>query len=192
MNAGIFRRRYAMSTARRLLLTALLGSAALVAGCTAENPRGSAAVGQATRPDVSAQAAAPAPATGARRPVPREAIEAFAHTTGERINVDTYRMLVSGNTLFRPLESGVETRIFVASDGSERMRIRAPDGAVGTDTGRQTLQGDLACRQWQKAGSGHRLCFEYYRNGRVLTMVERSGQVLPAKFLIQKGDTTGI
>ena len=153
-------------------LTALL--LGVLAGC-AEQPGHTANAG----------AAAPvAPAT--------PTVATLLEQRGERMNEASYRALVTGNTLFRPLASGTETDIYLASDGSERMRIRAPNGAGATDRGKQILRDNAACWQWQKAAAGQEMCFDYYWNGRVLTMVDKSGQMQPAQFLIKPGNAENL
>lgn len=111
---------------------------------------------------------------------------------GDRLSAENYRVLVMGNTLYRPLASGAETAIYVDPNGNERMRIKAPDGASATDAGRQTLRGDAACWTWKKAGGGQEICFDYYWNGRLLTMVDESGRMQPAQFLIKAGNSENL
>jgi hypothetical protein len=107
---------------------------------------------------------------------------------GDRLTEGQYRVLVLGNTLSRPLANGVDTQIYTDPDGRQSMRISALNGATATDTGRQTLEGNLACWRWNKAGGGKKMCFEYYWNGRLLTIVSMDGEVQPAQFLIRKGN----
>ncbi|HTH96365.1 MAG TPA: hypothetical protein VL574_03055 [Stellaceae bacterium] len=111
---------------------------------------------------------------------------------GSKLAIGEYRLLVTGNTLFRPLASGGETAIYIAPDGDQKMLLRTADGRSGTDNGHQTERGSLACWQWQKAGAGRILCFQPYWNGRVLTMVETSGAVQPAQFVVQKGNSASL
>jgi len=100
-----------------------------------------------------------------------------------------YRTLVVGNTLFRPLQDGATTVIFVAPDQSLKLRVQAPNGQVSTDTGRETLEPGKVCWQWQRAGTD---CFRYYWSGRLLTFVDMSNRMLPAQFLVQKGNAEGL
>jgi hypothetical protein len=151
----------------------------VLAGC-AEQPQqlaGAGANGQAAPPGATSQPPPPEIMYGLR---------------GDRLSPGNYRVLVSGNTLFRPLANGTETAVYVAPDGSERMRISTQNGASATDTGKQTLRGDVACWQWQKAGGGREMCFDYYWNGRLLTMVEKTGQMQPAQFLIKAGNSENL
>jgi hypothetical protein len=153
------------------LAVVLLG---VLAGC-GEQPTQTASTGVTT-------SGAPAVPTAAR----------LLEQRGDQLNEAKYRALVSGNTLYRPLASGIETDIYLAPDDSERMRIQAPSGASTTDVGRQVLRDNAVCWQWQKAAAGHEMCFDYYWNGRILTMVDKSGQMQPAQFLIKQGNAENL
>jgi len=145
-----------------------------LAGC-ADQPVQTAAV---TKPAVTSPPSAEGEAKAA----------ALVRERGRRLDPQEYRELVLGNTLYRPLANGTETLIYLAPDGAEKLRISAPDGRSVTDSGKQTFEGNTACWQWQRAAGGKRLCFEYYWNGRILTMVDSSNQAQPAQFLVQKGN----
>ncbi len=138
-----------------------------VAGCAANE-------GQPGQGQPGAVTAKPAPA-------------AFPY--GPPLSPRYYRTLVVGNTLFRPLQDGATTVIFVAPDQSLKLRIQAPNGQVSTDTGRETLEPGKVCWQWQRAGTN---CFHYYWSGRLLTFVDMDNRMLPAQFLVQKGNAEGL
>lgn len=121
----------------------------------------------------------------AAKPAPAPA--AFPY--GPPLSPQHYRELVVGNTLFRPLQDGATTVIFVAPDQSLKLRIQAPNGQVSTDTGRETLEPGKVCWQWERAGTN---CFHYYWSGRLMTFVDMGNRLLPAQFLVQKGNAEGL
>jgi len=100
-----------------------------------------------------------------------------------------YHRLVIGNTLFRPLQDGGTTVIYVAPDQSLKLRIQAPNGQISTDTGRETLEPGKVCWLWQRAGT---TCFHYFWSGRLMTFVDVGNRILPAQFLVQKGNAEGL
>ena len=108
---------------------------------------------------------------------------------GVQLTPKHYAELVVGNTLFRPLQSGGTTVIYVAPDQSLKLRIQAPDGHILTDTGHETLAPGKVCWQWTHAGND---CFVYYWSGRLLTFVPTENSILPAQFLVQKGNAEGL
>lgn len=159
------------------MLLGALTALALLDGC-AQQPEQAAGMAPKTERAASSSPALPAADLLQQR--------------GGRLTPGQYRQLVLGNTLYRPLENGVHTRIYFASDGAGRLSITAPNGTRVQDSGRQTLDGNLACWQWDHAGGGRRMCFAYYWNGRLLTMVESDNSTLPAQFLVEKGKAAGL
>lgn len=108
---------------------------------------------------------------------------------GAQLTPEHYSELVAGNTLFRPLQSGGTTLIYIAPDQSLKLRIQTQDGRVLSDIGRETLEPGKVCWQWTHAGTD---CFAYYWSGRLMTFVPTEGSILPAQFLVQKGNPTGL
>lgn len=108
---------------------------------------------------------------------------------GAPLTPQNYADLVVGNTLFRPLQSGGTTTIYVAPDQSMKLKIQTADGRVLQDSGRETLAPEQVCWQWSRAGTD---CFHYYWSGRLLTFVSTGDAVLPAQFLVQKGNAAGL
>ena len=148
--------------------------AALVLGCAVILAVAGCASNQAQR-----QSAVPPPAAQGA------AAQKAAFPYGPPLSPTQYRELVVGNTLFRPLQSGATTLVYVASDQSLKLRIQAPDGKVKTDVGHEVLSSTQVCWQWQRAGKD---CFRYYWNGRLITLVDINNTMLPAQFLVQKGN----
>ncbi len=91
--------------------------------------------------------------------------------------------------MFRPLQTGGTTLIYVAPDQSLKLRITLPDGRVLSDSGRETVAPGKVCWQWTKAGND---CFSYFWSGRLLTFVPVNGSILPAQFLVQKGNSANL
>ena len=100
-----------------------------------------------------------------------------------------YHRLVIGNTLFRPLQDGGTTVIYVAPDQSLKLRIQTPSGQISTDVGRETLEPGKVCWLWHRAGT---TCFHYFWSGRLMTFVDVGNRILPAQFLVQQGNAEGL
>lgn len=100
-------------------------------------------------------------------------------------NVD-YRTLVLGNTLFRPLADGGRTMIYLTSRGVMRIRLISPQGAIINKSGEQSVRSNGVC--WTLPSATQPLCFTPYWNGRLLTLASKNHEVLPAQFLVQRGN----
>lgn len=127
-------------------------------------------------------------ATG-QAPKPAANVQAQKPDYGLQLTPKHYAELVVGNTLFRPLQDGGTTVIYVAPDQSLKLRIQTPSGRILTDTGHETLEPGKVCWQWAHAGND---CFVYYWSGRIMTFVPTEGSILPAQFLVQKGNAEGL
>jgi hypothetical protein len=108
-----------------------------------------------------------------------------AASYGYPLTPHEYRLLVDGNTLFRPLALGGVTAIYVAPGQFVRLRLQTAEGKIATDKGHQTISSNEICWRWERIGTQ---CFRYYWNGRILTFVDVDNQILPTQFLVQKGN----
>ncbi len=147
----------------RCLVTSICCLALAVAGCTTKE-----------------QSAAAAPTS-----VAKSSSQATFASYGSPLTPHEYRLLVDGNTLFRPLTLGGVTAIYVAPGQFVRLRLQTAEGKIATDKGRQTISSNEVCWRWEHIGSQ---CFRYYWNGRLLTFVDVGNHILPAQFLVQKGN----
>ena len=94
--------------------------------------------------------------------------------------------LTLGNTLFRPLADGGKTRIYVSPTGDLTVRITDPAGQTTTEIGNQTVNSQDAC--WLLKGQSTPLCFSPYWNGGLMTLQFNDSKILPAQFLIERGE----
>jgi hypothetical protein len=108
-----------------------------------------------------------------------------AASYGSPLTPHEYRLLVVGNTLFRPLALGGVTAIYIAPGQFVRLRLQTAEGKIATDKGRQTISSNEICWRWERIGTQ---CFRYYWNGRLLTFVDVENHILPTQFLVQKGN----
>ncbi|WP_174502830.1 hypothetical protein [Acidiphilium sp. C61] len=93
--------------------------------------------------------------------------------------------LTLGNTLYRPLADGGRTSIYVAPSGQLTMRLVGADGRVVDEAGVQSVNSKDAC--WSLKGKQQPLCFSPYWNGRLMTLRFVDAHVLPAQFLVERG-----
>lgn len=149
--------------------------AALAMGCSLMLAVAGCASDQAQK---QSSGASPAATPG---PAARQAAASF----GTQLTAGQFRELVVGNTLFRPLQIGATTVVYVAPDDSLKLRVQTPEGKMTFDRGREVLSSDTVCWLWEHAG---KTCFRYYWSGRLITLEDVDNKMLPAQFLIQKGN----
>lgn len=146
----------------RILSRIALGLALLGAACAAPEP-------------VAVAPTAPA------RPEP-------VVTGGQRLSGEEFRALVFGNTLDRRLPNGTRLTMHVATDGSQRLRLTAPNGQRGADRGRIEIRGNEICSSWERIDAGRETCFAYFRLGEALIAIDLSGQIEPTRFALLRGN----
>lgn len=152
--------------------------AVLLAACAAH----SGEVHKASAPSARSSVASQGGIAPASKPGEGKGLSNYGH----RLSQQRYAKLTGGNTLLRPLESGAKTKIFVASGGKMVMSVTNAAGKTVHETGRQVITADHVC--WHLAGNSAPLCFRPYWNGRLLTLYPEGHQVLPAQFLVAKGN----
>ncbi len=109
-------------------------------------------------------------------------------TGGQRLSGEEFRALVFGNTLDRRLPNGARLTMHVAADGSQRLRLTAPNGQRGADRGRIEIRGNEICSSWERIDSGRQTCFAYFRLGESLVAIDLEGQIEPTRFQLLRGN----
>lgn len=107
---------------------------------------------------------------------------------GERLSGEAFRAIVLGNTLDRRLPNGSRLLMYVASDGTQRLRIVTPTGQRASDSGRITIQNDQVCSSWARIDGGRPTCFAYFRLGQSLVAIDVSGEISPTRFEVLQGN----
>ena len=103
--------------------------------------------------------------------------------TGDQING-----LISGNTAYGQ-EQRYQWRTYYASDGSMLGRIWGDFGQERDRGTWETTPENQLCRQWsQKWGERKRACFELYKDGEEIKLVNVDGNADSFEMMIVSGD----
>ncbi|MBR0679016.1 hypothetical protein GXW74_00830 [Roseomonas eburnea] len=141
----------------------------LVAGCAA----------------VPEPASAPAPGAAASRDVPQV-------VGGRRLTGAEFRQMVFGNTLDRRLPNGSRLLVYIAADGSQRLRLTGVQGQRASDRGTVSIRGDEVCSRWERIAGGRDTCFAYFQLGQSLVAIDVEGEISPTRFELQRGNPEGV
>jgi hypothetical protein len=123
---------------------------------------------------------APPPPVAAGQPAP-----------GEEIDGETYFDLVRSNTIEGITSRGVDISIYVAEDGTQRMRWRSMRSS-GRDDGRIVLRDGKACSSWRIARGGQEACGRIFRDGETFRGVDRDTGEVISTFRILPGNPRGL
>ncbi len=111
---------------------------------------------------------------------------------GRRLTGAEFREMVFGNTLDRRLPNGSRLVVYIAADGSQRLRLTGVQGQTATDRGTVSISGDEVCSRWERVGAGQPTCFAYFQLGPSLVAIDVEGAITPTRFELQRGNPEGI
>ena len=133
-------------------------------------------------------------ATAPEAPPPRAGSNAAAPEVvgGRRLSGAEFRELVFGNTLDRRLPNGSRLTVYIAADGSQRLRLTGLRGQTAADRGTVTIRCDEVCSRWERIAGGQDTCFAYYQLGPSLVAIDLSGEITPTRFELQRGNPEGV
>jgi hypothetical protein len=129
-----------------------------------------------------------APSPGASAPPVQASPADFNVTGGKRLSADEFRRLAVGNTLDRRMPNGSRLMVFIAADGSQRLKLQGLNGQTGTDRGQLSYRGDRVCSTWQRINAGQETCFAYFQLGQDLVAIDLAGAMAPTRFSLVRGN----
>lgn len=111
---------------------------------------------------------------------------------GRRLTGAEFREMVFGNTLDRRLPNGSRLVVYIAADGSQRLRLTGQRGQTAADRGTISIRGDEVCSRWERIAGGRDTCFAYYQLGSSLVAIDLSGEITPTRFELLRGNAEGV